>query len=146
MNAPELLASLAASGVSVRIEGGALKLRPAAALDNELRDRIIELKPELLLLLSTPNAPNAPDVATVADAAPALRLVADERTERTARIRRMAQQVTPAQLLKARRGIKPALRRTCSSEGIHELLLVQCLINQGIEPHAVLTGQPAKGK
>jgi hypothetical protein len=55
MTARDLLASLAASGVSVRIEGDALKLRPAAALDDELRAEIRSLKPAIIQLLSTPS-------------------------------------------------------------------------------------------
>jgi hypothetical protein len=126
MNARDLLASLAASGVSIRIEGDALKLRPAAALDNELRDRIIGLKPELLLLLSgAASGESTPTVSDVATMAPA-----DERAAHRDRIRALAAQVTPGELLQARKTIEPALRRNCTSEEIHELLLLHCWLDQ----------------
>jgi len=52
MTAPDLLVSLAASGVSVSADAGTLRLRPARAVPDELRGALLELKPELLLLLS----------------------------------------------------------------------------------------------
>jgi hypothetical protein len=129
MTAPDLLASLAASGVSVCADGGALRLRPARGVPDELRDRIIELKPELLLLLqsgaasgaSTPTAPPAEERAACRD-----------------RIRTLAASVSPGELLRQRKRISPALRRVCSAEEIHELILVQCLLARGIEPHGLL--------
>lgn len=71
MNAPQLLNSLAAYGVSVRAEGDALKLRPASAVPDELRGAIIELKPELLLLLQS-GAAIVPEPATAPDPRPDL--------------------------------------------------------------------------
>ncbi len=137
MNAKTLLLELSRRGATASLEDGRVWIEPAAALDNELRDRIIELKPELLLLLSgaaSGESTPAPDAPTAAPA--------DDRAERTARIRALAATVTPAQLLKARKTIAPALTRDCTSEEIHEFILLRCWLDQGIGA----TGQPAKGK
>jgi len=115
MTAPELLASLAASGVSVRIEGDALKLRPAAALDDALRGAIIELKPELLLLLANGLSTPTPDTAPPSD---------------VQRIRKLAAQVSPAEFGRARKTIAPDMRRACTSEEIHELILAKILLEK----------------
>ncbi len=49
--AVEILSELAARGVNVRVEGDALKLKPAQALDAGLLERVREHKPEILAAL-----------------------------------------------------------------------------------------------
>jgi hypothetical protein len=65
-----------------------------------------------------------------ADAQSTLHLAESAETERTARIRALAATVTPAALLQARKTIEPALRRNCTGEEIHELLLLRCWLDQ----------------
>jgi len=116
MDAKTLLRELSRRGATASLEAGRVWIEPAAALDDELRDRIIELKPELLLLLANGLSTPTPDTAPPAD---------------VQRIRELAAQVTPAEFCRARRGITPALRRTCSSSEINELILEVCLLAKG---------------
>lgn len=53
MTAPDLINRLAARGVSVRIDAGLLRVRPAAAIPADLRAALLELKPKLLELLQS---------------------------------------------------------------------------------------------
>ena len=47
----EILAELSRRGVAIRAEGQAIRLRPKAALDDDLLDRIRDAKAELLMVL-----------------------------------------------------------------------------------------------
>jgi hypothetical protein len=58
--AEELLADLAARGVSIRIEGSRLRLRPRSALTEELINRLRAASAELLALLLAVRRPAAP--------------------------------------------------------------------------------------
>ncbi len=51
MTAPELLRAIEARGVSLRVEAGALKLRPAAALDARVLAEITAAKPQIIAIL-----------------------------------------------------------------------------------------------
>jgi hypothetical protein len=50
----EVLSELAARGVAVRVEGDALKLKPASALDAGLLERVREAKREIVAALARP--------------------------------------------------------------------------------------------
>ena len=56
----ELIEAVHASGVTIRVEGSDLKIRPAGLLPPELKIRLREHKPDLLLLLQPKHANETP--------------------------------------------------------------------------------------
>ncbi len=127
MTAKTLFSELAARGVVLKSADEKLLFdAPTGVLTDDDRAELRRLKPELMLLLSTPTAPPA-----------------DDRTARRDRIRTLAASVSPGELLRQRKRISSALRRVCSAEEIHELILVQCLLARGIEPHGLLKREAA---
>lgn len=50
-DAVETLSELSRRGVTIRVEGGTLRLRPKSALDDTLLARVRQAKPELLMAL-----------------------------------------------------------------------------------------------
>jgi hypothetical protein len=127
VTAKTLFSELAARGVVLKSADEKLLFdAPTGVLTDDDRAELRRLKPELMLLLSTPTAPPA-----------------DDRTARRDRIRTLAASVSPGELLRQRKRISSALRRVCSAEEIHELILVQCLLARGIEPHGLLKREAA---
>jgi hypothetical protein len=70
LTAPALLREIEACGVSARVDGGVLKLRPASALDARVLAEAVALKPALIeLLRERQYSQPVPDVAADALAA-----------------------------------------------------------------------------
>lgn len=56
MTAPELLREIEARGVSIRLESGALKMRPSSALDARVLADVREMKSQLIALVELKSA------------------------------------------------------------------------------------------
>jgi hypothetical protein len=117
MTAAALLDGLKARGATVAANGKRLKL---SAPPGVLKPRVLDLarrhKVEILQLLDLENRSreySAPRVKTD--------VKADRQTER---IRRMAAEITPDQLLSARKRIKPTLQKSLRETELLELALV----------------------
>jgi len=58
---PDVLREIEARGVAVRVEGDALKLKPAAALDARVLAEVLAMKPEIMALLKKREYSQRPD-------------------------------------------------------------------------------------
>ncbi len=147
MNAHSLLSELAARGATVSASGDRLRLQAAdGVVWDDLRPAIQTLKPELLALLQsdplTPGAIPPADglqrrgafIMPTRETLPAYRAHLEAKAEgastpqtdsdrQTERIRRLAADISPAELLSAHRTIKPTLKKSLSAIDLHELAL-----------------------
>jgi hypothetical protein len=103
MQTSELLTEIQKRGASICANGDRLRVTGDNFLDDNLRDRIIELKPELLLLLQS-GATSAPPVAP-ADVPPALLEYSDRTFDERLKVWRRGD------LIEYTRGTAPAYRK-----------------------------------